>query len=121
MPETTFRIVIIFMLTDMDSALLDYRLYLFTLIYTGLSLSLAVISVFLPSIIRVLRYSGAKANLMTVPVYVTANICLIICAWISDLTQNRNPLIFAGECISGVGYLCWACSMIIMPVMRAHF
>lgn len=87
----------------MDSALLDYHLYLFTLIYAGLSMSLVVISVFLPSIIRVLGYSGAKANLMTVSV--TAYICLIISAWFSDFTQNRSLLIFAGGCISGTGYL----------------
>jgi cyanate permease len=64
-----------------------------------------VISVFLPTIVRVLGYSGAKANLMTVPIYVTAYICLIISAWISDFTQNRSLPIFAGGCISGVGYL----------------
>jgi hypothetical protein len=66
---------------------------------------LAVISVFLPSIIRVLGYSGAKANLMTVPVYVTAYVCLIISAWISDFTLNRSLPIFAGGCIWETGYL----------------
>lgn len=93
------------MLIEMDSALLDCRLYLSTLIYAGLSMSLAVISVFLPSIIRVLGYSGAKANPMTVPVYVTSYGCLIISAWISDFTQNRSPPKFAGGGISGTGDL----------------
>lgn len=93
------------MLIDMDSALLDCRIYVFTLIYARLSMSLAVISVFLSSIIRVLGYSGAKANLMTVPVYVAAYVCLILSAWISDFTQIRSLPIFAGGCMSGTGYL----------------
>jgi hypothetical protein len=52
---------------------MDYRLWLFAVIYAGLSLSLAVISIFLPSLLSVMGFAGYKSNLMTVPPYAVSS------------------------------------------------
>lgn len=87
------------------SAFKDYRLYLFCLIYSGLSLSLAVAAVFLPTIIEDLGYHSVKANLMTAPVYATAYVCLILTAMVSDRLRMRGMAIALGGLIAGIGYV----------------
>jgi dipeptide/tripeptide permease len=74
-------------------------------IYSGLSLSLAVASVFLPTIVGTLGFTSVRANLMTVPVYASAYICLLITAWLSDSFQKRGIPIALGGLIAGIGYI----------------
>lgn len=78
---------------------------MFVFIYSGLSLSLAVLSVFLPTIVATLGYASVEANLMTAPVYASAYICLLVTARLSDLTRMRGVPIAIGGCIAGTGYV----------------
>lgn len=87
------------------SAFQDYRLYLFCIVYAGLSLSLAVLSIFLPTIVGDVGYKAVSANLMTAPVYGVAYACLLITAWLSDRFQQRGIPIAVGGLISGIGYI----------------
>ncbi|GME34116.1 MFS transporter [Neofusicoccum parvum] len=91
-------------MSQVKGAFLDYRLYLFILIYSGLSLSLAVASVFLPTIVGTLGYKSVEANLMTAPVYASAYGCLLLTAWLSDHIRMRGIPIAIGGCIAGTGY-----------------
>ncbi|KAH8591756.1 major facilitator superfamily domain-containing protein [Bisporella sp. PMI_857] len=92
-------------LAQVKGAFLDYRLYLFVLIYSGLSLSLAVAAVFLPSIVQTLGYESVTANLMTAPVYGTAYATLLVTAWVSDHFHVRGIPIMIGGLLSGIGYI----------------
>ncbi|ETS79729.1 hypothetical protein PFICI_09582 [Pestalotiopsis fici W106-1] len=83
----------------------DYRLYLFVFIYSGLSLSLAVSAVFLPTIVGTLGYKSVEANLMTAPVYGVAYFVLLVTAWLSDRFRMRGPFIALGGLIAGIGYI----------------
>lgn len=73
--------------------------------YSGLSLSLAVAAVFLPSIVATLGYHSVQANLMTAPVYATAYVCLLCTAWLSDRFRMRGLPIAIGGALSGVSYI----------------
>lgn len=95
-----------------SSALKDFRLYLFCVIYSGLSLSLAVMSIFLPTIVGELGYHSVYANLMTVPIYACAYIMLLITAYFSDRFQQRGLPVMLGGLISGLGY-------VLLGVLRA--
>ncbi|KAK0388807.1 hypothetical protein NLU13_5050 [Sarocladium strictum] len=86
-------------------AFTDYRLYLFCIIYSGLSLSLAVAAVFLPTIVKDLGYHSVTANLMTAPVYATAYVILIITATLSDRYRVRGIPIMVGGIMAGIGYI----------------
>ncbi|KAL1844879.1 hypothetical protein VTK73DRAFT_1625 [Phialemonium thermophilum] len=92
-------------LAHVKAALTDYRLALFCLIYAGLNLSLAVVSVYLPTIVGDLGYNGVDANLMTVPIYATAYVMLLLFATTSDRLQRRGlPIAFAAL-VSCLGYV----------------
>lgn len=78
------------------SAFRNYRHYMFVFIYLGLSLSLAVLSVLLPTIITTLRYASVEANLITAPVYASAYIYLLVTVRLSDPTRMRGVPIALG-------------------------
>jgi len=62
------------------------------------------ISLFLPTIIRNLGYSSSTAQLMTVPIYITAAILAVVVAWTSDRVGKRSPFIVTFLCIMIVGF-----------------
>ncbi len=62
------------------------------------------ISLFLPTIIRTLGYSSSTAQLMTVPIYITAAIMAVFFAYVSDRVGKRSPFIIAFLCMMIVGF-----------------
>lgn len=62
------------------------------------------ISLFLPTIIRNLNYTSSTAQLMTVPIYITAAILAVIVAWISDRVGKRSPFIIGFLFVMLVGF-----------------
>ncbi|CAE6480978.1 unnamed protein product [Rhizoctonia solani] len=86
------------------ASLTDYKAWVVCLIYQSLSVALASISVFLPSIIRSLGYTDAKAQIMTVPPYACACIMMMIIAKTSDRLNIRGPFVAAALALSGIGY-----------------
>ena len=62
------------------------------------------ISLFLPTIIRELGYQSSQAQLMTVPIYITAAIIAVIAAWCSDRLGRRSPFILGFLLIMAVGF-----------------
>jgi hypothetical protein len=69
-------------------------------------MSLAVVvAVFLPTIINDLGYTAITANLMTVPIYGSSYIALLISSKVSDRTRQRGITSAIGCLISGVGYI----------------
>ncbi|KAM0543853.1 hypothetical protein ACHAPJ_012090 [Fusarium lateritium] len=93
-------------LSQVKAAFRDYRLYLFCLIYSGLSLSLAVAAVFLPTIVKDMGYHSVTANLMTAPIYGVAYLTLLVTAALSDRYRVRGIPIAIGGLIAGIGYIC---------------
>ncbi|KAG8733755.1 hypothetical protein FRC11_002823 [Ceratobasidium sp. 423] len=85
-------------------SLTDYKAWIVCLIYQSLSVALASISVFLPSIIKSLGYTDAKAQIMTVPPYACACIVMILVAKTSDRFNIRGPFVAAALVLSGIGY-----------------
>ncbi|KAL6915062.1 hypothetical protein FSHL1_012735 [Fusarium sambucinum] len=100
-------------LDQVKSAFKDYRLYLFCLIYSGLSLSLAVAAVFLPTIVKDMGYHSVTANLMTAPIYAVAYLTLLVTATMSDKYRVRGLPIAIGGLIAGTGYIC-------LGVLKGH-
>ena len=63
------------------------------------------ISLFLPSIIRALGYSSSTAQLLTVPIYITASVLAVVVAYYSDKVGKRYPFILVCLCIMAVGFI----------------
>ncbi|KDN42315.1 hypothetical protein RSAG8_06806, partial [Rhizoctonia solani AG-8 WAC10335] len=86
-------------------SLLDHRTWMVSILYQSLNVALSSISVFLPTIIRTLGYTNAKAQLMSVPPYACAGVIMIIAAKTSDRLRLRGPFVAGSLALSGVGYI----------------
>ncbi|GAB1316860.1 hypothetical protein MFIFM68171_07070 [Madurella fahalii] len=73
-------------------------------VYWGIVCPLYGISFFLPTIIRELGYTSSRAQLMTVPIYITAAILAVVFAYISDRAGKRSPFIIGFLFIMIVGF-----------------
>ncbi|KAE8410140.1 major facilitator superfamily domain-containing protein [Aspergillus pseudocaelatus] len=84
-------------------ALLDWQIYVSIIVYWGITCPLYGISLFLPSIIKDLGYTSSTAQLLTVPIYITAAVVAVITAWLSDRRKQRSPfvLFFMGLIAAG--------------------
>ncbi|CAE6451271.1 unnamed protein product [Rhizoctonia solani] len=86
-------------------SLLDYKTWMVSILYQSLNVALSSISVFLPTIIRTLGYTNAKAQLMSVPPYACAGVVMLIVAKTSDRLRLRGPFVAGSLALSGVGYI----------------
>lgn len=75
------------------------------LIRLGIVCPLYGISLFLPSIIRGLGYTSSTAQLLTVPIYITASVLAVAVAWWSDRVGKRYPFILVCLCIMALGFI----------------
>lgn len=77
--------------------------------YWGIVCPLYGISLFLPTIIKGLGYHAATAQLLTIPIYITAALLAILVSWLSDRATKRGasrwPYVFFPMCAILVGFL----------------
>ncbi|EXF85313.1 major facilitator superfamily transporter [Colletotrichum fioriniae PJ7] len=85
-------------------AFTDWQIWINIFVYWGIVCPLYGISLFLPTIIRNLNYTSSTAQLMTVPIYITAAILAVIVAYISDRVGKRSPFIVGFLCMMIVGF-----------------
>jgi len=82
----------------------DWQIWVNIFVYWGIVCPLYGISLFLPTIIRTLGYTSSKAQLMTVPIYITAAILAVVFAYISDKVGKRSPFIIGFLLMMLVGF-----------------
>ncbi|EAW17245.1 allantoate permease family MFS transporter [Aspergillus fischeri NRRL 181] len=97
--ESRFRVRYV---TD---ALTDWQIYVALFMYWGITTPLYGISYFLPSIIKDLGYKSSTAQLLTVPIYITAAIVAIGAAWLSDRRKQRSPFILFFMSLIAIGFI----------------
>ncbi|KAI5927580.1 major facilitator superfamily domain-containing protein [Camillea tinctor] len=86
------------------AAFKDWQIWVNIFVYWGIVCPLYGISLFLPTIIRNLGYSSSTAQLMTVPIYVTAAILAVLVAYLSDRVGKRSPFIIGFLFMMVVGF-----------------
>ncbi|KAF2184062.1 MFS general substrate transporter [Zopfia rhizophila CBS 207.26] len=87
------------------AAFLDWQIWTNIWVYWGIVAPLYGISLFLPTIIRELGYTSSTAQLLTVPIYITASCLAIGVAYVSDRYGKRSPFILVCLCIMAVGFI----------------
>ncbi|VUC25711.1 unnamed protein product [Clonostachys rosea] len=86
-------------------AVKDFQIWLALITWYGMVCPMYGISFFLPTIVRDLGYTSSQAQLLTVPIYVTAAIIAVVSAYFSDRIGKRSPLLILHlSCIS-IGFL----------------
>lgn len=72
------------------AALTDWKTYGFMVIYMGCLTPLYAFSLFLPTILRGMGYTGTRAQLLSVPPYACAAVCTILVGFFADRTRWRG-------------------------------
>lgn len=85
-------------------AFTDYRTYLYAIMYISIAEPLYSLALFTPTIIAALDFSGASANLLSVPPYVLGFITTMTTAFLSDKIVMRGPFILFWSVFVIVGY-----------------
>ncbi|KAH8160043.1 hypothetical protein CIB48_g8197 [Xylaria polymorpha] len=75
------------------AAFKDWQIWVNIFVYWGIVCPLYGVSLFLPTIIKSLGYVSSTAQLLTVPIYVTAAILAIVVAYFSDRVGKRSPFV----------------------------
>lgn len=86
-------------------ALKSPSLWFCSFAWFALLIPLYSFSLFLPSIISSLGYTAVHAQLLTVPPYIGAFICVLLTALCSDKIKARGPFMIAGMVISMAGFI----------------
>lgn len=84
---------------------LDWKIWMCFVIYVCILTPVYSVALNLPSITVGLGYSGPNAQLITVPVYIFAAICVIVLALIADKYRARSAILLFGMTVSLVGYI----------------
>lgn len=87
------------------AAFADWQIWLNIVVYWGYVCPLYGISLFLPTIIKELGYKTTTAQLLTVPIYVTASAITIGVAYLADRKRLRSPWILVGLVFQCVGFV----------------
>ncbi|KAJ2990123.1 hypothetical protein NUW58_g3109 [Xylaria curta] len=83
----------------------DWQIWVNIFVYWGIVCPLYGISLFLPSIIRNLGYVSSTAQLLTVPIYVTAAILAVVVAYFSDRVGKRSPFVVTCMVAVVIGFI----------------
>ncbi|KAI1335590.1 major facilitator superfamily domain-containing protein [Xylariaceae sp. FL0016] len=86
------------------AAFKDWQIWVNIFVYWGIVCPLYGISLFLPTIIKTLGYTSSTAQLMTVPIYITAAILAVVVAYLSDRLGKRSPFVIGCLFMMIVGF-----------------
>ncbi|KIP03888.1 hypothetical protein PHLGIDRAFT_495320 [Phlebiopsis gigantea 11061_1 CR5-6] len=87
------------------AAFKDWRCYFAGICYFGGNVALSSLSAFLPTIIKTLGFTNARAQLLTVPPYAVSVAVLCIVSYMSDRMQSRGLLVAFSSALGGIGYM----------------
>ncbi|KAH8689838.1 high-affinity nicotinic acid transporter [Talaromyces proteolyticus] len=87
------------------AAFTDWQVLVAMFMNLSLISPIYAISLFLPTIINNLGYTSTDAQLLTIPIYISAAITAVVVAWYSDRHLSRSPFLFVLYGVIIVGYL----------------
>ena len=85
-------------------AIRDWKTWAYALQYMGCLCPLYAFSLFLPTIVGTMGYSGAKLQLFTVPPYAVAAILTVLIGYIADRTRARGLCNILVSILGAVGF-----------------
>lgn len=87
------------------AAVKDWKTYGYMVIYMGCLTPLYAFSLFLPTILRGMGYSGSHAQLLSVPPYAVAAVLTVAVGFFADHTRYRGYCNIATVCVGIVGFV----------------
>ncbi|KAF8713221.1 Major Facilitator Superfamily, partial [Rhizoctonia solani] len=90
---------------EAKETLKDWRLYGHYIGYLCTAIPLSSLSLFLPTIVSGLGYSGLEAQLFTVPPYACAYVVTLVCAWFGDRHNIRSLVSTCCMFVASISFL----------------
>jgi sugar phosphate permease len=87
------------------AALYDWKTYGYMVIYMGCLVPLYAFSLFLPTILRGMKYEGTQAQLLSVPPYAVAAVLTILVGFFADKTRWRGYCNIATVTVGIIGFV----------------
>ncbi|KAI8657854.1 hypothetical protein NCS57_01164800 [Fusarium keratoplasticum] len=84
---------------------LDPKIYLSILMYMGIVTTSYSGSFFTPTILKQLGWTSIRAQIMSIPIFIFATVCALVCAIASDKLKHRSGFIFGGCLFTTIGYV----------------
>ncbi|KAI5451618.1 hypothetical protein NCC49_001599 [Naganishia albida] len=94
-------------------AFTDWKTYVVAIMYSCMNLTLGSVSGFLPTIIKGLGYSNARAQLFSVPPYAVALVVMVLLSTYSDKFRTRG---IPAASVFVIGIVGWVLLLAISPV-----
>lgn len=84
----------------------DIRIWLYTLVWMGIALPFYSLSLFLPTIIKNMGYSSARAQLLSVPPYAVAfAVSLLVAVTVEKTNFSRGYAIICSVMVGAIGFI----------------
>lgn len=84
----------------------DFRIWLYTLVWMGIALPFYSMSLFLPTIIKNMGYSSARAQLLSVPPYAVAFVAsLLVAVTVEKTSFSRSYAISLSAMVGAIGFI----------------
>ncbi|KAI0702376.1 MFS transporter [Cerioporus squamosus] len=91
--------------TEAKATLMDWRLYAHYIAYISNSVSFSSNSLFAPTIVAGLGYTGLDAQLFTVPPYAIGFVVTVTVAWLADRYEARSWATFCSMIVGGISFI----------------
>ncbi|KAF2122887.1 major facilitator superfamily domain-containing protein [Lophiotrema nucula] len=83
----------------------DYRIWVPTLMFFCCDMTAASMSSFIPTILTELGWTAAKAQAMSIPIWLTGAVFEVFGCWVSGRIHLRFPFVLMGICTAMVGWI----------------
>lgn len=83
----------------------DWKIYVGSLVYLGITVSGYATALFIPSIVNSLGHSGIDSQVHSIPVWAFATVITVIVSHLTDRMQHRYGFIMSGVVFASIGYV----------------
>jgi MFS family permease len=83
----------------------DWKIYVGSLIYIGITVSGYATALFIPSIVNSLGYSGIDSQVQSIPIWITASCITMIVSVLTDRLKHRYGFVMFGVIFASIGYI----------------
>lgn len=87
----------------------DWKLYVGSLVYFGITVSGYSTALFVPTIVNSLGYDGIQSQIHSIPVWIVAAVVTLVVSYLTDRLQHRYGFVVFGVIFSSIGYILLLC------------